>query len=148
MSPECKCRRVGPPPPYELSHLTTIAKSTYVDKWILNDQMNHKLSNHSWKAQGISDVQMTQTLKIRYAQYVGNHKENLFWPTAHPNPNCTMCPNNAINTWPHLLSTCPNKHINCLCIAHHNNPHISNQTNTKESSPLLMHETKPPCPKT
>jgi hypothetical protein len=51
---------------------------------------------------------------------MGNHRKNIFWPLTHPNPNCTLCPNNEIDTWPHLLSTCPNPHIKKLRIARHN----------------------------
>ena len=74
------------------------SKFIYVDKWTSNDQINHKLSNPFWKNPGISDAQITQTLKLRYAQYtLGNHRKfNICWPTMHPNPNCTLCPNNTI----------------------------------------------------
>ena len=43
------------------------------------------------------------------------------WPTTHPNPNCTLCPNDATNTWSHLLSICSNQHIKGLWVGHHNN---------------------------
>ena len=38
----------------------------------------------------------------------------------HPNPNNTLCPNNMVNTWPHLLYTCSNPHIKGLHIVRHN----------------------------
>jgi hypothetical protein len=55
---------------------TTSAKRkfTYVDKWLSNEQINQNLSNHFWKDDKIPDTQITQTLKFRYAQYMGNHR--------------------------------------------------------------------------
>jgi len=65
-------------------------KYPYVDKWLSNDQINQKLSNHFWKNNKISDAQITQILKFRYAQYMGNHKKKTFFgpsytktPTVH-----------------------------------------------------------------
>lgn len=63
------------------------------------------------------DAQITHTLKFRYAQDMGNHQENLLWPTTHTNPNYTLCSQNTIDTWPHLLSTCTSEHLKGLCIA-------------------------------
>ena len=34
---------------------------------------------------------------------------NILWPTTHPKPTCTLCPNNDTDTWPHLLFTCENQ---------------------------------------
>lgn len=68
----------------------------------------------------ISNAQITQTLKFWYAQYMCNHQNHIFWPLTHPNPNCTFCTNNEINTWPHLLSKCINHNIKGLRIACNN----------------------------
>jgi hypothetical protein len=63
---------------------TTKNKFPNDNKWLSNDQINHKLSNHFWK-----NIQISQTLKFRYAQYMGNHRKNIFGhtntktPTAH-----------------------------------------------------------------
>ena len=78
----------------------------YDDKCVFNEQINKKLPNHFWNALGISDAQFTQTLKSQYAQYMGNHRKNIFRPQTYPNSNWTFCANHEINTWPHLLSTC------------------------------------------
>ena len=51
---------------------------------------------------------------------MGNHRKHIFWPNLYPNPNYTLCPNNAIDTWLHLLSTCSKPHIKGLHIACHN----------------------------
>ena len=96
------------------------SKFTYIDKWTSNDQINHKFSNQFWKNPGTIDAQITQTLKVQYAQNMGNHRKHIFWPNLYPNPNCTLCSNNIIDTWPHLLSTCSNSHMKGLRIAHHN----------------------------
>jgi hypothetical protein len=55
---------------------TSLAKHKfpYVDKWLSNIQINQKLSNHFWQDEKIPDTQITQTLKFRYAQYMGNHR--------------------------------------------------------------------------
>jgi hypothetical protein len=72
----------------------TLAKNKvpYVDKCLLNDQINHKLSNHLWKNKKVIDAQISQTSKFRYAQYMG--KKPIFWPHTHQNPNCTLCHKN------------------------------------------------------
>ena len=68
---------------------TTQHKYPYVEKWLSNDQIHQKLSNHLWKNNQITDAQITQILKFRYAQYMGNHLKtssgpsNSRTPTAH-----------------------------------------------------------------
>ena len=104
-------------------------KHPYVDKWLSNDQINQKLSNHFWKNNKISDAQITQTLKFRYAQYMGNHRKNIFWPLKFQNPNCTLCHKNDRDTWPHLLSICEHPYLKGLRIARHNKAiHLITQT--------------------
>ena len=64
-------------------------KFPYVDRWLSNKQINRKLSNHLWKKKKVTDAKIIQILKFRYAQYMGNHRKNIFWrlkfqnPTAH-----------------------------------------------------------------
>ena len=53
-------------------------KFTYIDKWTSNEQINHKLSNQFGKNSGTTNAQITHTLKFWYAQYMGNHHENIF----------------------------------------------------------------------
>ena len=96
------------------------SKFAYIDKWTSNDQINPKISNQLWKNPGITDAQITQFLKFTSAQYMGNHRKHIFWPNMYPNPNCTLCPNKALDTWPHILSTCSNQHSKRLRIARHN----------------------------
>jgi hypothetical protein len=50
---------------------STRHKFPYVDKWLSNTQINQKLSNYLWKDESVTDAQLTQTLKFRYAQYMG-----------------------------------------------------------------------------
>ena len=101
---------------------TTLAKQKfpYVAKWLLNEEINQKLSNHFWNSDKIPDTQITQTLKFRYAQYMGTHRKNIFWPLRYPNSNCTLCRTNDRDTWPHLLSTCEHPYLKGLRIARHN----------------------------
>ena len=89
----------------------------YVDKWLSNNQINQKLSNHFWKNNKITYAQITQTLKFQYAQYMGNHKKHIFWPLKFQNPNCTLCHKNDRDTWPHLLSMCEHPYLKGLRIA-------------------------------
>ena len=90
-------------------------KYPYVEKWLSNDQINQKLSNHS--------------LKFQYAQYMGNHRKNIFWPLKFQNPNCTLCHKNDRDTWPHLLSMCEHPYLKGLKIARHNKAvHLITQT--------------------
>ena len=95
-------------------------KSPYVEKWLTNKQINQKLSNHLWKIKEITDAQITPTLKFRYAQYMGNHRKNIFSPLKFQNPNCTLCHKNDRDTWPHLLSMCEHLYPKGLRIARHN----------------------------
>ena len=113
------------------SRITALAKQKflYVDKWLSNEQINQKLSNHFWKNNNIPDTQVTQTLKFGYAQYMGNHRKNIFWPLKYQNPNCTLCRTNDRATWPHLLSTCEHPYLKGLRIARHNKAvHLTTQT--------------------
>ena len=108
---------------------TTQNKYPYVEKWLSNDQINQKLSNHFWKNNKITDAQITQTLKFSYAQYMGNHRKNIFWPLKFQNPNCTLCHKNDRDTWPHLLSMCEHPYLKGLRIARHNKAvHLITQT--------------------
>ena len=100
--------------------VTTKAKFPYVEKWLSNTQINEKLSNHFWKNEMVTDAQITQTLKFRYAQYMGNHRKIIFGPLTHPNPKCTLCHLNDKDTWPYLLSTCEHSYLKGIRIAQHN----------------------------
>lgn len=51
---------------------------------------------------------------------MGNHIKHLFWPPKFTNPNCTLCPNNDKDTWPHMLFTCKHKFLKGLIITRHN----------------------------
>ena len=56
-------------------------------------------------------------------------KKNIFWPLKFPNPNCTLCPKNDMDIWPHLLSMCEHPYLKGLRIACHNNAvHLITQT--------------------
>lgn len=97
---------------------------------------------------------MTQTLKLRYPQYLGNHMKLIFWPITHLNPNCTLYPINAIDTKPHVLSICENQHIEGLRISRHNKAvHLIARTLQANKSTqfftliiLGTHNNKPPNP--
>jgi hypothetical protein len=63
--------------------ISTKNKFPYVDKWLSNTQINQKLSNHFWHNGMVLDTQITQTLKLRYAQYMGNHQKKIFSNLSH-----------------------------------------------------------------
>ena len=104
----------------------------YAEKWISNDQIYHKLSISSRKTHQTTGTQITQILKFRSTQYMGNHRKNLLWPQMFTNPNYTLCQNNDKDTWPHLLSLCNHKFLKGLKIARHN-------ATTNKSSTYLNH---------
>ena len=68
----------------------------------------------------MSDAQITQTLNFSFAQYMGTHRKNIFWPLKFQNPNCTLCHINDRDTWPRLLSMCEHPYLKGLQIARHN----------------------------
>ena len=63
-----------------------------VDKWLSNDQINHKPSNHFSKATCIFDAQIMPILKFQYAQYMGNHRKIIFWPSPTQTPTTPYAP--------------------------------------------------------
>ena len=58
----------------------------------------YRVCNRFWTTPDISNVPITQTLELGYAQYMGNHLRNLLLPITHSNPNCILCLNNVMDT--------------------------------------------------
>lgn len=79
-----------------------------------------KLSNSYWNTQRTTNAQITQIIKFRSTQYMGNYRKNLFCPQKFSNPNCTLCQSNDKDTWPHMLSLWNHKFLKGLRIARHN----------------------------
>lgn len=91
---------------YIYGNKLTVAKAKhfhYANKWISNDQINHKSFNSFWKAQQTTNAQITQILKFKSTHYMGDHMKNLFWPRKFLNPKCTLCHSIDKDTWPYLL---------------------------------------------
>ena len=40
----------------------------------------------------ITNTRIIQTIKFRYAQYMGNHHKDILWLNLYTTPNCTLCP--------------------------------------------------------
>lgn len=61
-----------------------------------------------WRIKTISHAQIIQTLKFRYAQYMGNQFIYMFWPTLYSTPFCELYPQGTTNvyTWSHMLGLC------------------------------------------
>ena len=49
-----------------------------IDKWIANEDIDNKLSNEYWTNKYITNSQKTCLLKLRYDQYMGNARKQLF----------------------------------------------------------------------
>ena len=51
---------------------------------------------------------------------MGNARKHLFWPLRYPTITCSLCNANSIDTWPHVLLSCPQPHLHALRIKRHN----------------------------
>ena len=49
-----------------------------IDKWIANEDIDNELSNEYWINKHITNSQKTCLLKLRYGQYIGNARKQLF----------------------------------------------------------------------
>jgi hypothetical protein len=91
-----------------------------INKWINNPLIDNKISNNFWTNPTITDAQITQLLKFRYGQYMGNARKHLFWSELYPNINCSLCRMIQPDTWLHILLCCTEPHIHKLRINRHN----------------------------
>jgi ribonuclease HI len=93
-----------------------LAKSFYnINKWINNPLIDNKISKNLWTNPAVTDLQITQLLKFRYGQYMGNARKHLFWNNLFPNINCLLCRMIQPDTWLHIL-LCTEPHIHKLRI--------------------------------
>jgi hypothetical protein len=93
-----------------------LAKSFYnINKWINNPLIDNKISKNLWTNPAVTDLQITQLLKFRYGQYMGNARKHLFWNNLFPNINCSLCRMIQPDTWLHIL-LCTEPHIHKLRI--------------------------------
>lgn len=88
----------------------------YANKWISNDQIDHKLSNSFWKAQQTTNAQITQILKLKPMQYMGYHMKNLFWPQKFTSPKILT----KIHGHTYYMSLCNHNFTKDLQLARHN----------------------------
>jgi hypothetical protein len=51
---------------------------------------------------------------------MGNARKHLFWPLRYPTITCSLCNTNEVDTWPHVLLSCPQPHLHALRIKRHN----------------------------
>jgi ribonuclease HI len=58
-----------------------------INKWVNDPHIDKKISNNFWTNPTITDAQITQLLKFRYGQYMGNARKHLFWNELFPNIN-------------------------------------------------------------
>ena len=92
-----------------------------IDKWITNEDIDNDLSNEYWTNKHITDAQKTCLLKLRYRQYMGNARKQLFFGReTHPSITCSICNSLEPDTWLHVLLKCRQNHIHALRIKRHN----------------------------
>jgi thiol-disulfide isomerase/thioredoxin len=77
-----------------------------INKWVNNPLIDNKISNNFWTNPTVTNSQITQLLKFRYGQYMGNARKHLFWNELYPNINCLLCRMTQPNTWLHILLCC------------------------------------------
>jgi hypothetical protein len=86
-----------------------------------NDEIDLEECNEFWKNRQTSDSQISQVLKFKTGQYMGNAHKYTFYPTLFPNINYKLCHTQSIDTWLHLLLACPDPNIHKFQIKRHNN---------------------------
>jgi ribonuclease HI len=109
-----------------------------INKWINNPLIDNKISNNFWTNPTVTDSQITQLLKFRYGQYMGNARKHLFWNELFPNINCSLCRMIQPDTWLHILLCCKEPNIHRLRISRHNKA-------VHEIRKLLISNTKSRC---
>jgi hypothetical protein len=82
--------------------------------------IDNKISNNFWTYPTITDAQITQLLKFKYGQYLGNVRKHLFWNELFSNINYSLCRIIQPDTWLHILLYCIEPHIHNLRINRHN----------------------------
>ena len=101
-------------------HTHTHTTHTYIAKWLNNPLIHFIVSNYLWSSPQCTDAQITQTLKLRYKQSMGNQRKYTIWHVQFPTPSCIMCPLRESNTCLYLLSMCTNPIINNIQTTRHN----------------------------
>jgi hypothetical protein len=109
-----------------------------INKWINNPLIDNKISNDFWTNPTVTGSQITQLLKFRYGQYMGNARKHLFWSELFPNINCSLYRMTQPDTWLHILLCCTKPHIHKLRINRHNKV-------VHEIRKLLISNTKAQC---
>jgi hypothetical protein len=109
-----------------------------INKRINNPLIDNKISNSFWTNTTVTDSQITQLLKFRYGQYMGNARKHLFWNELFPNINCSLCRMTQPDTWLHILLCCTEPNIHKLRINRHNKA-------VYEIRKLLISNTKSRC---
>jgi hypothetical protein len=91
-----------------------------INKWINNPFIDNKISNNFWTNPAVTDSQITQLLKFRYGQYMGNARKHLFWNELYPNINCLKKQNDTTRYMATYTTMLHRAHIHKLRINRHN----------------------------
>jgi hypothetical protein len=103
------------------NHLIELTRNfPNIHKWTSDTNIDRISSNAFWTNPQISETQIKQLMKFRTNQYMGNARKYLFWPLRYPNITCSLYTTNVVDTWPHVLLSCPQPHLHALRIKCHN----------------------------
>jgi hypothetical protein len=103
------------------NHLTKLPQNfPNIHKWTNDTNIDNVSSNEFWTNPQISENQIKQLIKFRTNQYMGNARKHLFWPLRYPTNTCSLCTSNEVDTWPHVLLSCPQPHLHALRVKRHN----------------------------
>jgi hypothetical protein len=99
------------------THLTELARNFHnIHKWTNDTNIDNISSNTFWTNPLIIESRIKQLIKFRTNHYMGNARKHLFWILRYPTITCFLCSTNEVDTWPHVLLTCPQPHLHVLRI--------------------------------
>jgi hypothetical protein len=102
------------------NHLTKLARNFHnIHKWTNDTNIDNMSFNEFLTNPQISENQIKQLIKFCTNQYMGNDRKHLFWPLRYPTITCSLCNTNEVDTWPHVLLSCPQPHLHALQIKCH-----------------------------
>jgi hypothetical protein len=103
------------------THLKELARNfSNIHKWTSDTNINNISSKTFWTNPQISEGQIKQLIKFQTNQYIGNALKHLFCLIRYLSITCSLYNTNAVDTWPHVLLTCPQQHLQALRIKRHN----------------------------
>lgn len=99
--------------------MPAIHKFIYVNKWLTNIDLHQFWSNNFWTSPTLANAQLSQLLKFRYGQCMGNYWKHTILKH-NISPECLLFLLSQNDTWLHLLAISTNPHIVNVCTNRHN----------------------------